>query len=116
MRILMVVRSRNQLGNTRHKPGFWLEERAAPYYVFKDSEADIPIASPKGERRRLNLQVTNPIFAPLTCRFEKDAAAEVQLGKTVRLDSVRQEDFDTVFYPAATVRCGISPMTSTPSS
>ncbi len=35
----------------------------------------------------------------LTHRFEADAAAMAQLASTVRLDSVSQDDFDTVFYP-----------------
>jgi putative intracellular protease/amidase len=100
MKALMVITSHDQLGNTGRKTGFWLEELAAPYYVFKDAGVEITLASPKGGRPPLDPKSNEPEFrTDLTIRFEKDAAAEAQLDKTVRLDSVRQEDFDTVFYP-----------------
>jgi putative intracellular protease/amidase len=100
MKVLMVLTSHDQLGNTGRKTGFWLEELAAPYYVFKDAGAQITLASPKGGRPPLDPKSNEPNFqTDITRRFEKDAAAEDQLSKTVRLDSVKQEDFDTVFYP-----------------
>ncbi|MBR1174538.1 type 1 glutamine amidotransferase domain-containing protein [Bradyrhizobium sp. KB893862 SZCCT0404] len=100
MKILMVLTSHDQLGNTGRKTGFWLEELAAPYYVFRDSGAEITLASPKGGRPPLDPKSNEPEFrTDLTLRFEADAGAEAQLDKTVRLDSVRQEDFDTLFYP-----------------
>ena len=100
MKVLMVITSHDQLGNTGRKTGFWLEELAAPYYVFKDAGAEIILASPKGGRPPLDPKSNEAASrTDLTIRFEKDAAAEVQLDKTLCLDSVRQEDFDTVFYP-----------------
>ena len=100
MKILMVLTSHDQLGNTGKPTGFWLEELAAPYYVFKDAGAEITLASPKGGRPPLDPKSNEPSSrTDITVRFEKDAAAEAQLDKTVRLDSVRQEDYDTVFYP-----------------
>jgi putative intracellular protease/amidase len=100
MKVLMVLTSHDQLGNTGRKTGFWLEELAAPYYVFKDTGAQITLASPKGERPPLDPKSNEPTFqTDITRRFEKDADAEAQLDKTVRLNSVKQEDYDTVFYP-----------------
>ena len=100
MKVLMVLTSHDQLGNTGRKTGFWLEELAAPYYVFKDSGVEITLTSPRGGRPPLDPKSNEPGFrTELTRRFEKDAAAEAQLDRTVRLDSVKQEDFDTVFYP-----------------
>ena len=100
MKVLMVLTSHDQLGNTGRKTGFWLEELAAPYYVFKDAGAQITLASPKGGRPPLDPKSNEPTFqTDITRRFEKDADAEAQLDRTVRLDSVRQEDYDTVFYP-----------------
>ena len=100
MKILMVLTSHDQLGDTGRKTGFWLEELAAPYFVFKDAGAEIVLASPKGGRPPLDPKSNEPGFqTDLTRRFEADAAANAQLASTVRLDSVRQEDFDTVFYP-----------------
>lgn len=100
MRILMVVTSHDELGDTGRKTGFWLEELAAPYYVFKDSGADVTLASPKGWRPPLDPKSNAAEFRTgQTVRFENDEDAQAQLNQTVRLDSVRQDDFDTVFYP-----------------
>jgi putative intracellular protease/amidase len=100
MKVLMVLTSHDQLGNTGRKTGFWLEELAAPYYVFKDAGAQITLASPKGGRPPLDPKSNEPNFrTDLTRRFENDADANAQLDRTVRLESVRQEDYDTVFYP-----------------
>jgi putative intracellular protease/amidase len=100
MKVLMVGTSHDQLGNTGRKTGFWLEELAAPYFVFKHADAEITVASPKGGRPPLDPRSNEPGFRTnLTRRFQNDAAAEAQLNTTARLDSVKQEDFDTVFYP-----------------
>jgi putative intracellular protease/amidase len=100
MKVLMVITSHDQLGNTGRKTGFWLEELAAPYFVFKDAGAEITLASPKGGRPPLDPKSNEPEFrTDVTRRFENDAAAEAALDKTACLQSVRQEDFDTVFYP-----------------
>ena len=100
MKILMVLTSHDQLGNTGRKTGFWLEELAAPYYVFKEAGAEITLASPKGGRPPLDPKSNDPNFrTDLTRRFEQDADAEAQLSKTRLLESVKQEDYDTVFYP-----------------
>ncbi len=100
MKALMVITSHDRLGNTGRKTGFWLEELAAPYYAFKDAGADVTLASPKGGRPPLDPKSNEPEFrTKITRRFEEDVAAEAELDRTYRLDSVRQEDFDTVFYP-----------------
>ena len=100
MKILMVLTSHDQLGNTGRKTGFWLEELAAPYYVFKDAGAEIVLASPKGGQPPLDPKSNEPSFqTELTRRFEVDTAANAQLAATLRLDSVSQAEFDTVFYP-----------------
>jgi putative intracellular protease/amidase len=100
MKVLMVITSHDELGNTGRKTGFWLEELAAPYYVFKEAGAEITLASPKGGRPPLDPKSNEPEFrTDLTRRFEQDVAAEAQLDKTVRLESVKQESFDTLFYP-----------------
>ena len=94
MKVLMVLTSHDQLGNTGRKTGFWLEELAAPYYAFKESGAEITLASPKGGRPSLDPKSNESEFRTgLTRRFEKDAAAEAELDKTVRLDSVKTRKF-----------------------
>jgi putative intracellular protease/amidase len=100
MKVLIVLTSHDELGTTGRKTGFWLEELAAPYYTFKDAGAEIVLASPKGGQPPLDPKSNEPDFqTDLTRRFEADAAANAQLANTVRLDSVSQADFDTVFYP-----------------
>lgn len=100
MKVLMVLTSHDQLGNTGRKTGFWLEELAAPYYAFNDAGAEIVLASPLGGQPPLDPKSNEPMFqTPLTHRFEADAEATAQLARTVRLDNVSQADFDTVFYP-----------------
>jgi putative intracellular protease/amidase len=100
MKILMVLTSHDQLGNTGRKTGFWLEELAAPYYTFQEAGAEIVLASPKGGQPPLDPKSNEPANqTDMTRRFEGDAAATAQLASTVRLDSVSQADFDTVFYP-----------------
>jgi len=100
MKVLIVLTSHDQLGDTGHKTGFWLEELAAPYYTFKDAGAEIVLASPKGGQPPLDPKSNEPDFkTDATRRFEADVDANAQLANTVRLDSVSQADFDTVFYP-----------------
>jgi len=100
MKVLIVLTSHDELGNTGKKTGFWLEELAAPYYTFKDAGAEIVLASPKGGQPPLDPKSNEPDFkTDATRRFEADAEANAQLADTVRLDSVSQAGFDTVFYP-----------------
>ena len=100
MKVLMVLTSHDQLGNTGQKTGFWLEEFAAPYFVFKDAGADIVLASPAGGQPPLDPKSDLPEFqTEFTHRFKSDTAAQHALANTVPLSSVREADFDTVFYP-----------------
>jgi putative intracellular protease/amidase len=99
MKILMVLTSHDQLGDTGRKTGFWLEEFAAPYYRFTDAGAEIVIASPNGGQPPLDPKSNEPNFqTDLTHRFDADSAAQARLASTVRLEGVHQEEFDTVFY------------------
>ena len=100
MNILMVLTSHDQLGNTGHKTGFWLEEFAAPYYVFKDAGADITLASPKGGQPPIDPKSDDPgAQTDATRRFQGDPAAKAALASTLTLDQVKAEDFDAIFYP-----------------
>jgi putative intracellular protease/amidase/catechol 2,3-dioxygenase-like lactoylglutathione lyase family enzyme len=100
MRILMVLTSHDQLGNTGRKTGFWLEEFAAPYFVFRDAGVELTLASPKGGLPPLDPKSDLPENqTPAMTRFKKDKTAQDALANTVRLSSLKSEDFDTVFYP-----------------
>lgn len=100
MRVLMVLTSHDQLGNTGEKTGFWLEEFAAPYYVFKDAGAQITLASPKGGQPPLDPKSDLPDFqTAATERFKNDEQSQAALASTVKLADVDASQFDAVFYP-----------------
>jgi len=100
MKILMVLTSHDQLGNTGEKTGFWLEEFAAPYYAFKDAGADITLVSPLGGQPPLDPKSDDPSFqTDDTRRFKADAPAQALLASTGKLQDVSAADFDAVFYP-----------------
>jgi putative intracellular protease/amidase/catechol 2,3-dioxygenase-like lactoylglutathione lyase family enzyme len=100
MKILMVLTSHDQLGNTGRKTGFWLEEFAAPYFVFRDAGVELTLASPKGGLPPLDPKSDLPENqTPPMARYKKDKTAQEALANTVKLSSVKSEDFDTVFYP-----------------
>lgn len=100
MKILLVLTSHDQLGDTGRKTGFWLEELAAPYYVFKDAGVEITLASPKGGRAPLDPKSNEPGFQTAqTHRFEADASAEAALASTAKLKDIAHDEFDAVFYP-----------------
>jgi putative intracellular protease/amidase len=99
MKILMVLTSHDQLGDTGRKTGFWLEEFAAPYFVFRDAGAELTLASPKGGQPPVDPKSDLPENqTPAMARFKKDEAAQKALAHTVRLADVKAENFDTVFY------------------
>ena len=99
-RILMVLTSHDQLGNTGKKTGFWLEEFAAPYYVFKDAGAEVTLASPQGGQPPLDPKSDDAdAQTDATRRFKADTDAQKQLASSVVLSSVMVDDFDAVFYP-----------------
>ncbi len=100
MKILMVLTSHDKLGNTGEKTGFWLEEFAAPYYVFKDAGAEVTLASPLGGQPPLDPKSDAPDFqTEATHRFKADNAAQNLLSSTLKLTEVSAADFDAVFYP-----------------
>jgi putative intracellular protease/amidase len=100
MNILMILTSHDQLGDTGEKTGFWLEEFAAPYYVFKDAGAAITLASPKGGQPPLDPKSDAPdAQTDATKRFRADAAATVALAATHKLAEIDVADYDAVFYP-----------------
>lgn len=99
MKILMVLTSHDQLGNTGRKTGFWLEEFAAPYFVFRDAGVELTLASPKGGQPPVDPKSDLPENQTLAMtRFKQDELAQKQLANTLKLADMRSEDYDTVFY------------------
>jgi putative intracellular protease/amidase len=99
MKILMVLTSHDQLGNTDRKTGFWLEEFAAPYFVFRDAGVRLTLASPKGGQPPIDPKSDLPENqTPAMAWFKKDQVAQDSLSQTVRLADMKAEDFDTIFY------------------
>src|SRR5271169_799770 len=99
MKILMVLTSHDVLGNTGLKTGFWLEEFAAPYFVFRDAGVQLTLASPNGGQPPVDPKSDLPENqTPAMTRFKKDAAAQKALSQTIKLADVKSEDYDTIFY------------------
>lgn len=100
MKILMVLTSHDELGSTGKKTGFWLEEFAAPYYVFKDAGADITLASPKGGQPPLDPKSDEmDSQTAATARFKGDKEAQNALAHTKILRDLCSNDYDALFYP-----------------
>lgn len=100
MKILMVLTSHDQLGDTGNKTGFWLEEFASPYYVFKDANAEVTLASPSGGQPPLDPKSDEPDFqTAATARFKDDSDAQAALANTLILSELSSDDYDAVFYP-----------------
>ena len=99
MKILMVLTSHDILGSTGRKTGFWLEEFTAPYYVFRDSGVEVTLASPKGGQPPIDPKSDLPeSLTPLMVRFKEDTVAQSALAHTVKLQDMRSENFDAIFY------------------
>jgi putative intracellular protease/amidase len=99
-KVVFVLTSHEDLGNTGEKTGFWIEEFAAPYYLMKDNGIDITIASPKGGQPPIDPKSATPDFqTPATVRFNEDTETQEILSKTIALETVQQADYDAVFYP-----------------
>jgi putative intracellular protease/amidase len=100
MKVLMVLTSHSELGNTGKKTGFWIEEFAAPYYTLKDAGAEITLASPKGGQPPIDPKSAEPSAqTEATKRFDKDAELQKLLANTKKLSEVKAADFDAVFFP-----------------
>ena len=100
MKVLMVLTSHGELGNTGKKTGFWIEEFAAPYYTLKDAGVEITIASPKGGQPPIDPKSAEPgAQTEATRRFDKDTELQNLLSHTKKLSEVKAADFDAVFFP-----------------
>ncbi len=100
MKVLIVLTSHDQLGDTGEKTGFWLEEFASPYYQLKDAGVSLLLASPNGGQPPLDPKSSAPDFqTDDTRRFDTDQNAQQELANTVKLADVKADDFDAVFYP-----------------
>lgn len=100
MNILMVLTSHSELGDTGKKTGFWLDEFAAPYYLFKDAVAHIRLASPLGGQPPIDPKSEEPAAqTEATRRYQGDPVARAAVSNTLRLRAVSASDFDAVFYP-----------------
>jgi len=117
MKVLMVLTSHDQRGDTGRKTGFWLEELAAPYYIFKESGAEITLASPKGGIPRSIPRVMSPNSGPnFRAGSRRTPLRKPSLTKLFALTASSRKVSTPSSIPVVTVRCGISPKTRTRSS
>lgn len=100
MKILMVLTSHDQLGDTGKKTGFWLEEFAAPWYVFRDAGVEVTVASPKGGQPPLDPKSDEPdAQTEATKRFRGDKTAQDALANTLKLEDINADAYDAIFFP-----------------
>lgn len=100
MHVLIVLTSHDTLGNTGKKTGFWLEEFASPYYVFKDAGVELTLASLAGGQPPLDPKTDDKDNQTTsTLRFKADKDAQAALANTSPLKEMKASDFDAVFYP-----------------
>jgi len=100
MKVLIILTSHSELGNTGHKTGFWIEEFAAPFYVLKDAGAEITLASPRGGQPPIDPKSAEPANqTTATQRFNKDLHLQILLEHTTRLSEISAVDYDAVFFP-----------------
>ena len=99
-KVLFVLTSHEDLGETGEKTGFWIEEFAAPYYFLKDKGFEITLASPKGGQPPIDPKSeSEDAQTPATERFYNDKETQKVLANTMKLENANQEDFDAIFYP-----------------
>lgn len=99
-KVLFILTSHDELGNTGEKTGFWIEEFASPYYFLKDKGVEITLASPKGGQPPIDPKSTDPSAStPATERFNEDKETQAILAKTLVLAEISQADYDAVFFP-----------------
>lgn len=99
-KVLFVLTSHDELGNTGLKTGFWTEELAAPYYTLYDKGVEITLASPKGGQPPIDPKSEDPSSqTEATRRMDKDEILKEKLKNTHKLSEVKSEDFNAVFYP-----------------
>nr|BFF37576.1 type 1 glutamine amidotransferase domain-containing protein [Tenacibaculum mesophilum] len=99
-KVVFVLTSHEELGNTGEKTGFWIEEFAAPYYLLKDKGVEVTLASPKGGQPPIDPKSNEPDFqTPATLRFNKDEELQNVIANTTKLSEISEADYDAIFYP-----------------
>ena len=100
LKILFVLTSHSQMGDTGHKTGFWVEEFANPYYTLIDQGVEVTIATPKGGAAPVDPTSNLPQNATEdTKRYNEDEAVQKKINETIALADINFEDYDAVFYP-----------------
>ncbi len=100
MKVLIVLTSHSELGDTGRKTGFWVEEFAAPYYELADAGVEITLASPKGGPAPIDPKSEEPeAQTKFTRRLDQDEPLKQKLAHTLKLSDVKASDYDAVFYP-----------------
>ena len=100
MKVLFVLTSHSELGDTGKKTGFWVEEFAAPYYVLADAGVDITLASPEGGEPPIDPSSEAPgAQTEATERYNGDEELQNKLRNTKKLSEVNASNYDAVFYP-----------------
>ena len=100
MKVLFVLTSHDKLGDTGEKTGFWIEEFAAPYYNLLEKGVDVTVATPQGGKAPIDPNSEGPdAQTEDTKSFYKDTESQKVIDNTLKLETIKAEEFDALFYP-----------------
>ncbi|WP_233078098.1 type 1 glutamine amidotransferase domain-containing protein [Rheinheimera soli] len=96
-KVLIVVTSHSQMGNTSEKTGYWLGEVTHPYQELVNAGIEVDIASiaggkaPVDERSLAEADKVNQWFMA-------DSAHSNKLQQTLKLDALKASDYNAVLF------------------
>jgi len=95
-KILIVVTSHEELGNTGKKTGFYLSEVTHPYDVFTRAGYEVDFVSPKGGKAPMD---GVKLEDPLNKAFLDDPEKVKQVENTLQPSQIEPDDqYDAIFY------------------
>jgi putative intracellular protease/amidase len=97
MRILMILIPGSDVSAAKSDPAVRLERAAGPYYVFRDADVEVVLASPDGGPPPMEFTDDSNASTELMQRFKQDRAAIDEFSDTISLDQVYTGDFDAAF-------------------
>jgi len=96
-RILIVLTSHSDLGNTGQKTGFWLPELTHPYYEFSTAGYTVDVASTKGGMAPLDAKAFQEPDEYHN-KFLNDAELMAKVIRSISLSEVNPDDYKAILF------------------
>jgi hypothetical protein len=97
MRVLMILIPDSEAPGGKSDPAVRLERAAGPYYVFRDADVEVVLASPDGGSPLMEFAGDGEASTEVMQRFRQDRIAIDEFSDTLSLDQVYTDDFDAAF-------------------